>query len=394
MHDKVYRLGIAWQNVAYNQPPHLSFFFGNNMGTPPTPNITLVGGTNICLPTTIIPYVSVNDGTWQNVSSISVNSGDKVEIGPQPTSGGSWSWTGLGTSGTSREQTIYPTSSGVVTATYTNSCGAISTQTFTITINSTTVPVTGITIAPTSASVNVGSTTILTATVAPTNATNKSVTWSSGNTAIATVSTAGVVTGVAAGSATIIVATVSGGFTASSVITVTSTGTPCINPVAITIPFTQNGVGDFCFVTSQAMAYINSWNMSLVEINGVDFTNVWSNNMPASIDGKWYIHYVGPYSWSHFEAPALKGADEISEPIGELKVYSNPFTSDFNIDLNGIEGVSRIEIVNSVGQVLQVVDKNNIDGNLVHFSLNATDLYFIVRITTWDSMVIKKIVRE
>ena len=26
MHDHVYRLGIAWQNVAYNQPPHLGYF--------------------------------------------------------------------------------------------------------------------------------------------------------------------------------------------------------------------------------------------------------------------------------------------------------------------------------------------------------------------------------
>src|SRR5690606_32305952 len=25
MHDHIYRLGIAWQNVAYNQPPHLSY---------------------------------------------------------------------------------------------------------------------------------------------------------------------------------------------------------------------------------------------------------------------------------------------------------------------------------------------------------------------------------
>ncbi len=41
MHDKMYRLGIAWQNVAYNQPPDLSFYFGGGMGTPPTPNITL-----------------------------------------------------------------------------------------------------------------------------------------------------------------------------------------------------------------------------------------------------------------------------------------------------------------------------------------------------------------
>ena len=28
MHDPVYRLGIAWQNTAYNQPPHLSYFLG------------------------------------------------------------------------------------------------------------------------------------------------------------------------------------------------------------------------------------------------------------------------------------------------------------------------------------------------------------------------------
>ena len=26
MHDPVYRLGVAWQNVAYNQPPHLGYY--------------------------------------------------------------------------------------------------------------------------------------------------------------------------------------------------------------------------------------------------------------------------------------------------------------------------------------------------------------------------------
>ena len=43
LHDAQYRVAIAWQNTAYNQPPHPSFFIGNGMGTPPTPNITLVG---------------------------------------------------------------------------------------------------------------------------------------------------------------------------------------------------------------------------------------------------------------------------------------------------------------------------------------------------------------
>lgn len=44
MHDPVYRLGIAWQNVAYNQPPHTSFFLGNGMSAPPAPAIYLTGG--------------------------------------------------------------------------------------------------------------------------------------------------------------------------------------------------------------------------------------------------------------------------------------------------------------------------------------------------------------
>jgi len=43
LHDPQYRVAIAWQNTGYNQPPHPSFFIGNGMSTPPTPNIVLVG---------------------------------------------------------------------------------------------------------------------------------------------------------------------------------------------------------------------------------------------------------------------------------------------------------------------------------------------------------------
>lgn len=45
MHDPVYRLGIAWQNTGYNQPPHTSFYLGNGMKTPEAPNIYLVDNT-------------------------------------------------------------------------------------------------------------------------------------------------------------------------------------------------------------------------------------------------------------------------------------------------------------------------------------------------------------
>jgi len=40
MHDPQYRLSIAWQNVAYNQPPHTSFYIGDGMKQPPRPAIT------------------------------------------------------------------------------------------------------------------------------------------------------------------------------------------------------------------------------------------------------------------------------------------------------------------------------------------------------------------
>ncbi|WP_129645150.1 rhamnogalacturonan lyase [Peristeroidobacter agariperforans] len=35
MHDPTYRLAVAWQNVAYNQPPHPGFFLGTDMKLPP-----------------------------------------------------------------------------------------------------------------------------------------------------------------------------------------------------------------------------------------------------------------------------------------------------------------------------------------------------------------------
>ncbi|MBN2739049.1 MAG: hypothetical protein JXR70_18870 [Spirochaetales bacterium] len=44
MHDRAYREAVAWQNVAYNQPPHPSFFLGEGMKAAPQPNIYYPGG--------------------------------------------------------------------------------------------------------------------------------------------------------------------------------------------------------------------------------------------------------------------------------------------------------------------------------------------------------------
>jgi hypothetical protein len=47
MHDTHYRVSIAWQNVAYNQPPFTGFYLGDGMKLPqPKPDITYPGTVN------------------------------------------------------------------------------------------------------------------------------------------------------------------------------------------------------------------------------------------------------------------------------------------------------------------------------------------------------------
>jgi len=84
------------------------------------------------------------------------------------------------------------------------------------------IAVTGITVNPTTATVEARKTVTLSATVTPANATNKTVTWSSSDTAVATVSSSGVVRGVAEGNATITATTADGGKTATCAVTVTA----------------------------------------------------------------------------------------------------------------------------------------------------------------------------
>ncbi|MDR1951252.1 MAG: Ig-like domain-containing protein, partial [Bacteroidales bacterium] len=81
-------------------------------------------------------------------------------------------------------------------------------------------PVTGVTLNKNTLTLTVDDTERLTATVNPSNATNRSVTWASSNTAVATVNQSGLVTAVSEGTATITVTTVEGNFKANCVVTV------------------------------------------------------------------------------------------------------------------------------------------------------------------------------
>lgn len=91
-----------------------------------------------------------------------------------------------------------------------------------VTVSAADVAVTGVTLAPDTASLKVGETQQLTPTITPSNATDKTVTYKSSSDTIASVSASGLVTAKSVGEATITVTTKNGSKTATSVITVTA----------------------------------------------------------------------------------------------------------------------------------------------------------------------------
>ena len=66
--------------------------YTNPLGVKSTETFTIT-----IAPTPIVPYIQdmeENGGAYEQVSSITANYGDTVNLGPQPQSGGSWSCTG------------------------------------------------------------------------------------------------------------------------------------------------------------------------------------------------------------------------------------------------------------------------------------------------------------
>ena len=71
MHDRQYREAIAWQNTAYNQPPHPSFFLGDGMAPPPAPNI--VTSLDTLLGPAAPVFTAISDDTGASASDFVTN---------------------------------------------------------------------------------------------------------------------------------------------------------------------------------------------------------------------------------------------------------------------------------------------------------------------------------
>ena len=131
-------------------------------------------------------------------------------VSPSNTTNPAVTWKSSNTSIATVSSTGLVTAKAVGTATITVTTADGSNKSATCQVTVTPQLATGVTLDKTTASIVVDKTLQLTATVTPSNTTNKAVTWSSSNTSIATVNSNGLVTAKAVGTATITVTTADG----------------------------------------------------------------------------------------------------------------------------------------------------------------------------------------
>ena len=79
-------------------------------------------------------------------------------------------------------------------------------------------------------------------------------------------------------------------------------GTVCSPATAITSPYTKDGTGDVCLQATTLCTYINSWNLTTLEVNGTAYTNLYTvSSSIAPLNGGYTIHYSSTTSYGHFE---------------------------------------------------------------------------------------------
>lgn len=260
-----------------------------------------------------------------------------------------------------------------------------------------TVAATGITLNRTTLTLTEGQSTALTATVTPTNATNRTVTWLSSNTSVATVNNSGYVTALKAGTA-VITAKTSNNKSATCNVTVNSQASSTNNVSVYYRTHIQN-IGWQGYASDGGVAGTTGRALRLEGINiyvsgdpnlGILYTThcqdygwlAWSANnemsgtqgeskrleaiminLTGSSKGNYDVYYrvhtqdIGWMGWASNGAPA--GTEGYSRRLEAIQIMVVKKGTAFNRNMSGISSATSSAYISGTGGAPSVPDSNN-----------------------------------
>ena len=299
-------------------------------------NLTLDVGKSETLTATITP----SNATNQNVTWESSDSNGIVTISPDTAD--------------SKNATITATGAGTTTikATVDGKSAECS-----VTVKApTTIPVTGVSLNKASTTLTVGDTETLTATVAPEDATNKAVTWSSNDSTVATVDESGKVTAVAPGEATITVTTEDGSKTATCTVIVHTATTITTQPQSVSVTEGQSATFSVT-ATGDNLRYqwqINSGNGWSAITGATDASYTIDRTTTAMSGNQYHCIVIGDGGETTSSAATLT-----------VRPYAPPYTGKYSYD-----------IVSDVGENGTIdVDRYATEGDEVTITVTPDEAY-------------------
>lgn len=216
-------------------------------------------------------------------------------------------------------------------------------------VDSLPVDVNGVTLSPNSLNLEAGQASTLIATVSPSNATDKSITWSSSDTSVVSVGASGTVSAIAPGTATVTVITNNGNYSATSSITVFADADPTgviIAPYEIT-------------------ASDDDGNIAANTVDG-DLETRWS----ADGNGKWIMYDLGiNYIVEDVGIAFFKGDQRSANFEVEISTDGQTWTNVFTGNSSG-EGldIENFNINDSEARYVKIVGNGNSENNWNSFT--------------------------
>lgn len=310
-----------------------------------------------------------------------------------------WSSSSSAVASVSKTGVVTAVSNGTATITSSSTDGSYKSATSTIVV-SVKILVTAIAIPSTATIPTIGATTILTAIVAPGDATNKTLAWSSSNADIATVSANGVVKAVSNGKATI-TATSTDGSNKSDNCIVTVTAKILVTSVTLPATDTLTKIGETTTLTatitpanatSQALTWSSS-NTAIATVSDKGLVTAVSNGTATitatTQDGS------NKTGMSEIKVSTVVSVNN-SIPVGSgsISIYPNPANEKVSIDFNGFNENEPVDvrILDITGKLIFYKEYINENPITVKFDKRFKCGIYFIRVQNDKNMITQKLI--